>query len=117
MKFKIEKNLRIINELMACCYHLGSTDVNVHVTNTEEDTTINISATIDSVSDSSLTKLRETLNTQRQHEVEQYYWHLGGESEVDDELSLVGMMIDKAIISYESGILKMELIRNEKEAF
>lgn len=116
MNFKIEKNLRIVNELMACCYRLGSTDINVHIKNESTETIIKIFAHLDEISDSTIKKLNDILNTQRQHEIEQYYWNLGGESEFDDQLSLVGMMIDYASVTYTNSILQMNLIRKEKEA-
>ena len=55
----------------------------------------------------------QALSIPRQHEVEQYYWHLGGESEFDCELSLVGMMVDNTNIKYENDRLHIELQRLE----
>lgn len=55
------------------------------------------------------------LNTPRQYEVENYYWNLGGECEFDSELTLVGMMINSAKISYKDGNLKISIIREESK--
>jgi len=43
--------------------------------------------------------------------MEEYYWQLAGESDCDDELTLVGAMIDEAKIEMKDGNLTMKLIR------
>lgn len=115
MKFKIEKNLKIINELMSYCYHFEckNVTVNMHTAENNAHSNIYIEAVIDNFKDEYLENLRASLNTPRQHEVEQYYWHLGGESEFDCELTLVGMMVDEATVSYKENLLRIELLRKE----
>ena len=66
---------------------------------------------IKEIDDIELYNLKKILNTNRQHEVEEYYWNLGGECELEGELSLVGMMIDKAEISYNDSILSIKIYR------
>ena len=105
MKFKIEKNIKIINELIAYFYKLGTID--------DENSYFNIYGQVDNISKDELESLASILNTPRQHEVENYYWNLGGECEFDSELTLVGMMINSAKVSYEDGILKISIIREE----
>ncbi|MGG7178162.1 hypothetical protein ACQPU1_11235 [Clostridium paraputrificum] len=114
MKFKLEKNLKIINELIAYCYKIGSSDVNVHIQSTDKSTIFKVLSIVDNLSHTLLEELTETLNTKRQREVEQYYWNLGGESEFDSELSLVGMMIDMANVRYEFNKLSIEILRIEE---
>lgn len=111
MKFKIEKNLRIINELITYCSHFGGNDVSMKIQNTEDETNISIKAKLLNFSNENLQDLTQALNVPRQHEVEQYYWHLGGESQFDCELSLVGMMIDEAKVSFNDDILNVEVKR------
>lgn len=113
MKFNVEKKLKIINEIMSFCYHLNSANINVNVKTIENTSIILIKAKIENLSDETLMNLTQTLNIPRQHEVEQYYWHLGGNNEFDSELSLVGMMVDSATISYDNNILVIELKRIE----
>lgn len=113
MKFKTEKNLRIINELMAFCYHFHSDDISVNIKTINNKSTIKINALIYNFPKRDYDNLIETLNIPRQHEVEQYYWQLGGESEFDCELSLVGMMVDTAKVKYADNILYIELERIE----
>lgn len=113
MKFKIEKNLRIINELITYFHKKGNSDVHIDFKMENNQSLFTVSGKINTLSDKSLGSLANTLNTPRQREVEEYYWHLGGESESDSELTLVGMMIDSADIKYVDEILTIELIRTE----
>ncbi|MGL4773140.1 MAG: hypothetical protein ACRC2K_06180 [Clostridium sp.] len=111
MKFKTEKNLKIVNELISYCYHYGSDEVSMDIKNVDDSTRIHIKAKLTNFSEDNLQNLIDTLNVPRQHEVEQYYWHLGGESAFDSELSLVGMMVDESNISFSDNVLNLEVIR------
>ena len=115
MKFKIEKNLKIINELISYCYHAGSQDVNINIKTEGPYTLFLLSCIVENLSEEKLFYLNRALNTQRQHEVEQYYWHLGGDSEIDEELTLIGMMIDEAVIEYSDNALIITAVRIEEE--
>ena len=113
MKYHFDRNLRIVNELMTYLYKLGSKDINVILQKEDYNTVIIVWGKINNINTDDLDNLTTVLNTNRQHEVEETYWHLGGESESDGELSLVGMMIDEAEITYSNNILKLEVYRNE----
>lgn len=113
MKYYFKRNLKIINELMTYLYKLGSKNINVNLHKDENKTSFVISGEIDNIDIEELNKLDTILNTKRQHEMEESYWHLGVESETEDELALVGMMIDSAIISYTNSIIKLEILRND----
>ncbi|MDV4151493.1 hypothetical protein R0131_11710 [Clostridium sp. AL.422] len=113
MKYYFERNLKIINELMTCLYKLGSKDINVNLHKEDSGTCFLIWGQVNNVDRDTLDNLTTILNTKRQHEVEETYWHLGGECESDGELSLVGMMIDKAEISYSNNILTLKIYRTE----
>ena len=115
MKFKIEKNIKIINELIAYFYKLGTVDVHIDLSSDNENSYFNIYGQVDSISKDELESLANILNTPRQYEVENYYWNLGGECEFDSELTLVGMMINSAKISYKDGTLKISIIREESK--
>ena len=68
---------------------------------------------IDNISKDELESLIDILNTPRQREVENYYWNLGGECEFDTELTLVGMMINSAKVTYIDNVLTISIIREE----
>ncbi|WP_291649368.1 hypothetical protein [Clostridium sp.] len=113
MKFKFEKNLRIVNEMMTYLYKSGASDIHVELHTEDDSSSFLICGKIKEIDDIELYNLKKILNTPRQHEVEEYYWHLGGECELDGELSLVGMMIDKAEISYNDSILSIKIYRSD----
>lgn len=113
MKHKFEKNLRIINEMMTYMYKLGTKNININYKEENSLTIFNITGNIESIPEKKLSDLKEKLNTDRIHEIEEYYWHLGGESEIGEELSLIGMMIDDANISFEDNVLSIVIHRKE----
>ena len=77
MKFKVEKNIKIINELIAYFYKLGTVDVHIDLSSDDENSYFNIYGQVDSISKDELDSLGNILNTPRQYEVENYYWNLG----------------------------------------
>lgn len=111
MKFKIEKNLRIINELITYCSHFGGHNVSIDIKNSETETFISVISKVSNFTDENLSDLKQALNVPRQHEIEQYYWHLGGESEFDSEICLVGMMVDEVKVSFIDNVLNIEVKR------
>ncbi|MDY6012040.1 hypothetical protein [Clostridium sp.] len=113
MNFKVEKNLKIITELMSFCYHFSAKDITVNIKTIDNTSNIVLDAIIKDFPKDDYDNLIQALSIPRQHEVEQYYWHLGGESEFDCELSLVGMMVDNTNIKYENDRLHIELQRLE----
>lgn len=113
MKFKIEKNIKIINELIAYFYKFGTTDVHIDLNSDSKNSYFNIYGKIDNISKDELESLIYILNTPRQREVENYYWNLGGECEFDTELTLVGMMINSAKVTYIDNVLTISIIREE----
>ena len=61
-----------------------------------------------------INNLSEFLNIQRQYEIEEYYWGLMGETSDEDELFLVGSMIDSATLEIKNDNLYIKLIRKIK---
>lgn len=49
--------------------------------------------------DDEISSLNDVLNIQRQCEVEEFYWELMGDDSHEDELFLVGSMVDKATVN------------------
>lgn len=112
MKFKLEKNLKILNELISYFHKHGADNLHIDIENTEDTFYCIICGSVPNLKERQLEKLDKILNCPRQHEVEQYYWNLNGESELDGELTLVGMMIDKVEISYENSVLELKVWRS-----
>lgn len=113
MKFKFEKNLKIVNELVVYFHKLGNSDVHIDLTCDKNSSYFKISGTVPNLSSEELDNLNKTLNTPRQHEVEHYYWNLSGECEFDSELSLIGMMVNDVKVDYVDDVLTINVIRED----
>lgn len=111
MKFKFEKNLKIINELMTCLHKLGANNINVNMCTEEDSTNFLLWGETPDLTQEKLETLINALNTSRQHEIEEYYWNIIGEYETDNQLSIIGMMIDNAEVTFNNKILTIKLCR------
>ena len=80
MKFKTEKNLRIMNELVAFFYNLGCTDIHIDLSINNDMSYFLLVGNISHLKDKDFNTLKESLCVPRQHEIEEYYWNLIGES-------------------------------------
>ena len=99
---------------MGYCYYHGSENVHIDISKENEKIIIFIKAQISTMSKEDLELLEISLNTQRCHEMEGYYWNLTGDNDTYSELTLVGMMIDEAHITYVHGeYLELLLTRIE----
>lgn len=113
MKFKIEKNIKILDELLTYFIKQKNTRLSMEMREDNNKHYFSIRGGVENISSEELERLKEALNTPRQHEIEEYYWQLGGEISFDCELTLVGMMIDTADVKYEDGILTIDVIRQD----
>lgn len=111
MKFKIEKNLRIVNELVTYYHKNNCDDIHIDMSTVNNVSYFCILGNVPNLCEKDFELLKDVLNAPRQHEVEQYYWNLGGNTELDCELSLVGAMIDTAEVTYIDNILTIKIKR------
>lgn len=108
------KNIKLISELMSFCYKYNASKVNLEVERINNILKITLISHNTILPDNILEELKDTLSCPRCHEIEEYYWSLSGDDITDSELTLIGMMIDNAIIDYnkKDKILNMQLLRN-----
>ena len=111
MRHEIKKISRIVDELTTLFLKDDTDEVDFSIKRDSDRTTIRIVDYRTNFSDAFIEQLRELFNAQRQCEVEEYYWQLCGEVDDDEELTLIGCMIDKATIEKKDGNLYLELIR------
>jgi hypothetical protein len=103
MKHTHQRNIKIVNELMGYCYNHGSENIHIDIKKEDKKIIIHIKAQLPTISTEDLELLERSLTAQRCHEMEEYYWNLTGDNDFYSELTLVGMMIDDAHITYVSG--------------
>lgn len=111
----LEKCMRIINNLVVFCYSQGASECNISITHHDKDMVayMTVSCPIPGLDQSVIQGFSDELNVPRQHEIEQNYWELCGESEMSDELTLIGMMIDEAKVGYVDGVLYIHVHRQD----
>ena len=110
------KIIKIIDEILSVSFANQANEVDINVKVTGNQTRINFKGNCKSVTKEKLTEIEEMLNLEKQPELEQYYWELIGQNDYADELSIVGLMIDEAQVSYdpEEGI-ELTLYRTDKQ--
>ena len=115
MNHRLEKNLKILNELIICCFKRGGRNMDMNLTFEEDVSLFTLSGEVDGMSPESVDRISRQLNEERQREVEENYWTLGGDSELngESEMFLVGIMIDEATVTYENGRLYIHAVRFE----
>lgn len=111
MKHETKKISRIVDEIMTLLLKEDTNEVEFKIKRDRDKTTINIIDYGTHFDSACIEQFERTLNAQRQGEVEEYYWQLAGENDCDEELILVGAMIDEAKVEKKEGNLYFELIR------
>ncbi|MGD9559415.1 MAG: hypothetical protein AB7V55_02280 [Oscillospiraceae bacterium] len=115
MSVELEKGLRIITDLVSLCYYEGADEfkMELHMQPDSGSTLMEIECPMPGLPEGFVDQLCKELSLHRQHEVEQTYWELSGETDLADELTLVGMMVDKAHVTYNDGVLHIKMWRKE----
>lgn len=113
MGHRLEKNMKIMEELVSFCVKRGSRDLDLHLSFDKNETNIKVTANDTNVNNDDLEFLKNSLYSDRQHEVEECFWYISGEDYYGDELTLAGVMIDRADITYENNKLEISAKRIE----
>ncbi|WP_027633112.1 hypothetical protein [Clostridium hydrogeniformans] len=111
MKHINQRNIKISDELMNLCYSYGASHINLDIKTQGKETIFLLKSEIKDLPSDTLDDLVTLMNYPRCHEMEECYWELTGDGDLDSELSLVGIMVDEAYINYEDSILTIELKR------
>jgi len=111
MKNEMKKISKIVEELMDFYLLAGASNLDISLSH--KDTGIEITAHSNSVNctNQEVENLIKLLSLKRQREIEEYSWQLAGSDDTNDELGLIGMMIDEAHINFSSPILTVKLVR------
>jgi len=111
MRHEVKKISRIVDELTTLFLKEDTNELDFKIAITKEKCTIKIIDYHTNFDDAYLEHLSKRLNSQRQREIEEYYWQLAGETDEDDEITLVSAMVDSAIVEKKDGNLILELTR------
>ncbi len=104
---------RIIDELIYYFFTLNATNITVQINEEESKFEVTLCCNYALEKANKVQELSRSLKTTRQVEMEEYYWELAGERCHECELSLIGMMIDEAIIKTQENHLQLTIYKNK----
>ncbi|WP_408956477.1 universal stress protein [Natroniella sp. ANB-PHB2] len=110
----LKKSTKLVSELMSLYFELGIKQVKINVEHKSAKVIISTQGKVADLSFDKLEELDSSLNVSRVTQVEEYYWELVGESSSSTELSLIGMITDKAEVEYEDDILQIKIHMEDK---
>ncbi|MBA1336356.1 MAG: hypothetical protein HPY66_2791 [Firmicutes bacterium] len=114
MKHNKKRIAKMVDELVTYMFSIGATDISINISDEVDSYRIRLESNYLNKYRKNLDKLQKYLNYDKQEEMEEYYWELAGDSDVDTELTLIGMMTDEAEIDYNDDRIKITLRRNKK---
>jgi len=113
MRHEVKKICKIVDELTTLLLKEDTDEVDFKIKKTDYETIIYITDYNTKYTPDHVEQLKQCLNVQRQHEVEEYYWQLVGECDSDSELTVIGAMIDSAEIELKDGNLHLKIVREK----
>ena len=96
---EVKKITKLVDEVTSLLMRSGSNDIDIKIKREENLSTITIIDHTSSYPNEEIASLNDVLNIQRLCEVEEFYWELMGDDSHEDELFLVGSMVDKATVN------------------
>lgn len=113
MKFKREKLIKLMNELVNFCLKIGMKDLEINFACHKDRGEITVSGYVENPPLEELEAFEEILNFPRHEELEEYYWMLIGDGHGMQELEMVGTLVDNGKITYHDNILSIYICRRE----
>lgn len=113
MRFKKEKLIKIMNELVNFCLQIKMEELDIKFICKENEEVITVSGYAENPPLDRLNDLETILNAPRQQELEEYYWGLVGNGCGYQELEMVGILVDSGRIDYKDKILTIHIERRE----
>ncbi|WP_432403929.1 hypothetical protein [Wukongibacter sp. M2B1] len=111
MKHNKKRISKIVDELITYFFTMGATDINIDLKEKSDYYKIFLKCNYTIKDNKKIEKLVRYLKCDKQEEMEEYYWELAGDCDVDTELTLVGMMTDKAEIDIGEDTIEVVLYR------
>lgn len=96
---EIEKNVKIIDEIILLLFHKGHHKFDFSLDYTEEESLITVR--LDDPEKKILAKLEKEIHIERDEELEDYGWELLGECSDHRETMCLGMLVDSMDLNYE----------------
>ena len=106
-----QKIARIANALLEYFLSHNAKGLQLSIMESEKSVSISLQLEQVSLSEKCMEELKHFLYMERQEEMEEYYWHLLGNDSETQEISLIGMMVDEALVTETPPSMKVELVR------
>lgn len=111
MRHEVKKISKIVDELTTLLLREDTDEVDFKIRKTPGQFKIIITDYNTKYTASEVKEFEAYFNAQRQHEYEEYFWQLVGECDCENELSVIGAMVDEGLVELRGKDLYMELIR------
>ncbi len=102
---------KIVEELINYFYKIDVVNIHLDIIDNNEMFTIVFNCEFTCLKKEDIDFLVKNLSCEKQEEIEEYYWELTGES--DEELSIIGMMIDQFEINVKDNVVELILYRRK----
>lgn len=102
---EIEKNIKIIDEIVLLLFNKGYHKFDFSLDYTEEESLITV--LLDDPEKILVEKIQNELHIERDEELEDYGWELLGECSEHRETIYLGMLVDSMDLGYEGGKAKI----------
>lgn len=112
MRYKREKLIKIMNELVNFCLQINMKDLEIDFSVNGDIGKVIVEGYVTNPPLEKLENLYDILNTPRQEELEEFYWGLIGDSYGGQQLEMIGVMVDRGIVNYEDNILTITIYRD-----
>lgn len=111
MRFRREKLIKLMNELVIFCLEIGMKELDIKFNSQLDRGEVTVSGYVENPPLKELEDLEHILNAPRQEELEEYYWVLIGDGHGMQELEMVGILVDNGSITYDDKILTIHIVR------
>ncbi|HOV28994.1 MAG TPA: hypothetical protein PLY83_02780 [Synergistales bacterium] len=110
-----ERVVRMVAELQNFLFSMGASEIRSEIRETPEAFLVSIKGNTRGNICRKVEKLRKLLSLARRADMEEELWSLAGSVDFDTELSLVGMMSDRAEVRCDgdAGVVEVELVRRK----
>lgn len=102
---------KIVNEMTMFFFSMEARDISVKIHLDSNDTAITFESDYYGDQKKKIEKLVKCMKIPKQEGMEEYYWGLTGECDIDTELSVVGMMIDRVDLEVKENSIRLTLHR------
>jgi len=102
MRHLRQRNVKIISEIMNYLLKIGCEEIHVDYITHDDYIHFIFKCIAENLDNKTINDIGTLLNMPRRHDIEEYYWELTGDDDLDTELSLVGMMVDDVVIDYKN---------------